>query len=205
MDTELIKKSIIEYLPSIPYIVDQVGFAMDWVKEVKEENEYIKILKTALKVAEYTSKISENNFYKTYLVTASMLSNIPNVMEDEKFKTFDTASKSVEKVLKEIIIDPKVQEERGCFKSLSVHITPLMSKDQDAATIMLCGILEDLEEIASGMEKANVKAPITREDYVIILGYTMVVTNIYNAKINILNETASILNKIQIILNKLNY
>ena len=80
-----------------------------------------------------------------------------------------------------------------------------MSKDQDAAVVMLCGILEDLEEIANVMGKAEVKAPITREDYVILLGYTMVVSNIYNSKTNILNETATILNEIQIILNRLSY
>ena len=206
MEASLLEKSILELLPSIPYIVDQVGSAMDWLKEEKKDDgEYIKALKVALKVANYASKISEVNFFKTNLIIASLLSNIPNALENERFKVFDTASKSVENTLRNVIIDSRVQEERGCFKALTMHITPLMEKDQEAAAIMLCGILQDLEDIHRVMTKADVKSPITREDYVILLGYTMVISNIYHAGINILNETAVILNDIQIILNELSY
>lgn len=205
MNAELLEKSIIELLPPVPYIVDQVGAAMNWVKSEEDEGSYLKALRIALKVAEYTVKVSNPNFYKSNLIIASLLSNVPNAIENEKFKIFDTASKSVEKTLKAITQDPKVQEERGCFKALALHLVPLISLDQDYLVIMLCGIWEDLEEIARVIDKADVKSPITREDYVILLGYTMVINNIYSSKANILNETANILNEIQIILNRLSY
>ena len=205
MNAELLEKSIIELLPPVPYVVDQVGSAMNWVKDVKEEGEYLKALRVALKVAEYTAKVSNPNFYKSHLIIASLLSNIPNALEDEKFSIFDTASKSVEKALKAVTIDPKSQEERGCFKALTLHVVPLINVDQDYLVVMLCGIWEDLEDIARVIDKADVKTPITREDYVILLGYTMVINNIYSSKANILNETGSILNEIQIILNRLSY
>lgn len=205
MNAELLEKSIIELLPPVPYIVDQVGAAMNWVKSIVEEGEYLKSLRVALKVAEYTAKVSNPNFYKSNLIIASLLSNVPNATEDEKFKIFDTASKSVEKMLKSVVVDSKLQEEKGCFKALTLHLVPLFEDDQDAAVVMLCGIWEDLEDIARVLDKAEVKTPITREDYVIILGYTVVLGNIYASKPNILNETGSILNEIQIILNRLSY
>ena len=205
MNAELLEKSILELVPPVPYVVDQVDAAMRWVKEEKEEGEYLKALKVALKVAEYAAKVSNPSFYKTHLIIASLLSNVENPMENSKFSTFDTASKSVEKTLKAITIDPKVQEDRGCFKALTLHLVPLLKVEQDYVAVMLCGILEDLEEIASVMQKANTKTPITREDYVILLGYSMVVSNMYQAKQNILNDTATILNNIQIILNNLSY
>lgn len=205
MNAELLEKSIIELLPPVPYIVDQVGAAMNWVKSVVEEGEYLKSLRVALKVAEYTAKVSNPNFYKSNLIIASLLSNVPNATEDEKFKIFDTASKSVEKMLKSVVVESKLQEDKGCFKALTLHLIPLFENDQDAAVVMLCGIWEDLEDIARVLDKAEVKTPITREDYVIILGYTVVLGNIYASKPNILNETGSILNEIQIILNRLSY
>ena len=55
------------------------------------------------------------------------------------------------------------------------------------------------------MSRADVKSPITREDYVIILGYAWVVLNLYSSNLNLLSHTALVLNDIQIILNNLNY
>ena len=206
MNSKTVEQSILELLPQIPYIVDQVGSAMNWAKESAEaEGDYNKILNTTLKVAEYAARVSEPNFYKTHLIITSLLSNIPNVIEDEKFKIFDTASKITEKTLKKVIIDPEVQEKNGCFKALNIHLIPLLKEDQEAAVVMLCGIWQDLEEIAKNIKDAGAQAPITREDYVILLGYSLVVTNIYNSKINIYNDTNSILNEIQIILNGINY
>lgn len=205
MDTELLEKSIIELLPAIPYIVDQVGAAMNWVKDEKEESEYRKALGIALKVADYAARTSEANFYKTHLVVASLLSNIPNAIDNEKFKIFDTASKAVEKTLKDITVDEKLTQERGCFKALSMHLVPLAVKNQDNLVIMLFGILKDLEEITAGMSKADVHSPITREDYVVILGYALTVFNLFNSNLNLLNETAVVLNDIQVILNSINY
>lgn len=205
MTAELLEKSILELVPPVPYVVDQVDAAMKWVKEEKEEGEYLKALRTALKVAEYAAKVSNPNFYKTHLIVASLLSNVADPINNEKFKIFDTASKSVEKALKSITIDPKLQEEKGCFKALILQIVPLLKVEQDYVVIMLCGILEDLEEISRVMHKAGVKSPITREDYVILLGYSMVITSLYQSKQNILNDTATVLNDIQIILNNLSF
>ena len=205
MTEELLKNSILELVPAVPFVIDQVAAAMDWVKEEVEESEYLKALRVALKVAEYTTKVSNPNFYKTHLIIASLLSNVKNPLENEKFKMYDTASKSVELAVKATTIDPKVQEDRGCFKALLLHIVPLLKVNQDYVVVMLCGILEDLENISRVLDKAGVKAPITREDYVILLGYDMVISAIYQSKGNILNDTASILNDIQIILNRLSY
>lgn len=205
MNTELLEKSILELVPPVPYVVDQIDAAMKWVKEEKEEGEYLKALKTALKVAEYAAKVSNPSFYKTHLIIASLLSNINEPLVSEKFKIFDTASKSVEKTLKAITIDPKLQEEKGCFKALILHMVPLIKTDQDYVVVMLCGILEDLEEISNVMHKADVKSPITREDYVILLGYSMVISSLYQSKQDILNDTATVLNNIQIILNNLSF
>ena len=204
MNADVLEKGILEKLPPIPYIVDQVGAAMEWLKSEKEETEYLKALRTALKVTDYTVLNSNVNFFKTHLIVASLLSGIPEATKNEKFKIFDSASKSVEKTLEKIVVDPVAQEKRGCFKSLVLCMAPLVNENQDYLAVMLLGILEDLEEITSGMQKANVTSPITREDYVIILGYSMVLSNLYSMK-GLLQSTLSILNDIQIILNNLNY
>ena len=204
MNADVLEKGILEKLPAIPFIMDQVGAAMEWLKSEKEESEYLKALRVALKVVEYTVTNSNVNFFKTHLIVASLLSGIPEATKNEKFKIFDSASKSVEKTLEKIIVNPKIQEDKGCFKALILHMAPLVNENQDYLAIMLLGILEDLEEITNGMRKANVKTPITREDYVIILGYSIVISSLYTVK-GLLSSTASILNDIQIILNGLSY
>ena len=205
MDTETLEKSIIEKVPTIPYIVDQVGAAMKWTKETLPEDDYRKILGVALKVANYTSRTSSQNFFKTHLVIASLIANIEGVLEHDNFKIFDTASKSVENTCKDVIVPKELTLNNGCFKAISMHIVPLAKKDQDSLTIMLCGILQDLQEIAKGMEGTEEKAPITASDYVTILGYAWVIQNLMHSKVNLYNEISSILNEILILLNNLNY
>ena len=136
MDTAVLEKSIYSSLPAIPFLIDQVEVALKWAKEALDESEYRKALKVALNVTEYVGRTSEANFFKIHLVTASILSNIPNALEDERFKTFETASRAVETALKRLKVDERVTEEAGCFKALILHLVPLASEDQDCLVIM---------------------------------------------------------------------
>ena len=85
---EKLEKSLYEILPQIPYVIDQVGDALKWVKEECKEGEYYKILSTAYEVSQFVADISNPNFFKTHLVLASILSNIKDVTQDEKFEKF---------------------------------------------------------------------------------------------------------------------
>ena len=205
MDVDTLDKSIIEKVPAIPYIVDQVGAAMKWTKETLSEDDYRKVLGVALKVANFASRTSNQNFFKTHLVIASLIANIDDVFEHENFKIFDTASKAVENTCRDVVVPKEMTLNNGCFKAISMHIVPLARKDQDSLAVMLCGILQDLQEIAKGMEGTEEKAPITASDYVTILGYAWVIQNLMHSNINLYNEISSILNEILILLNNLNY
>jgi len=201
-----LEKSIIEQLPQIPYVIDQVGEALKWAKEVLDEGEYNRMLKIAYDVTEFTKSISDPNFFKTHYVIATILSGIENAKSDERFVKFDSASKAVEKTLDLIAIDPKNIEEKGCFKSIMMHLIPLAKENMELFTVELINIKHVLTDILEGTKKANVKSPITAANYISILGYALVIANIRMANLKMTNEAYKIYNEISVILNnELNY
>ena len=201
-----LEKSIIEQLPQIPYVIDQVGEALDWAKEVLDEGEYNRALELTYEVTEFTKSVSNPNFFKTHYVIATILSNIEGAKNNERFAKFDSASKAVEKSLDALVIDPKSIEEKGCFKSIMVHLIPLAKENMELFTIGLIGIKHVLSSILEGIKKAEVKSPITGNDYITILGYALVIANIRMANISMTNEAYKIYNEISVMLNNdLNY
>lgn len=203
--TEKLEKSIIEMLPQIPYVIDQVGEAFKWVKGELPEGTYYNALKAAYEVAEYAKSISDPNFYKTHLVVASLLSRIEGALEDDRFKTFDTSSKAVEKTLKALNIPEQEIEEHGCFKAILLHLVPLAKENEEVFAVALIGMKHDLKNILKGMEETNIKTPITSEDYITILGYSFVMANMRMARLNMLDKVHKIFNDIEILLNSINY
>ena len=205
MDTKTLEKSVLEKIPAIPYLVDQVGAAMDWTRESLSEDDYRKVLKVTINVANYCMRTSEANFFKTHLVIGSLISNIDDVFSNEKFKMFDTASKAVERTCKDIIVPEEDTLANGCFKALSMHLVPLARKDQESLSVMLYGILQDLKDISDGILAAGEKTAITAADYVTVLGYAWTIQNLTHANLNLYNDTSAIINEILILLNKLNF
>ena len=203
--TNKFEQGIIEMLPQIPYVIDQVGEALKWAKEEIPEGKYNKVLKTTYEVAEYAKNTSDQNFYKTHLVLANILSNIEKVTEQEKFTIFDTASKATEKDLKALDVSEEAIKKHGCFKAMLMHLVPLAKESEDLFAVALIGIKYDLEEIMAGLEKAKVKTPITKDDYVTILGCSFIMANIRMARLNLLDKVHKIYNDIEILLNSINY
>lgn len=204
-NTEKLEKSLYEVLPQIPYVIDQVGEALKWIKEECKEGEYNKILDTTYEVAQFVAEISNPNFFKTYLVLASVLSNIKDVMKDERFEKFDTASKATEKAVQGLYVAPEKIEEQGCFKSVLLNLIPLARADENLFAVALIGIKHDLLDIMEGMKKTDIKTPITAQDYVTILGYALIMANIRMANLNLLNRTYTIYNDITKLLNSIKY
>lgn len=204
--TELnLEKGIFEELPQIPYVIDQVGDAIKWAKEDLSEGEYNKVMEIAYDVAKFTKSISEPNFFKTHLVLASILSYIPKVLENEKFSRFDTASKATENTIKKICVPPAEVEKHGCFKASLLQLVPLAKEDENIFAVVLIGIKHELKNILKGMEKANIKEPITAKDYISILGYAFMMANVRMANLCLLNRTYEIYNEVTIILNEIKF
>lgn len=199
------EQGIIEELPQIPYVVDQVDDALKWAKETLSEGDYNKLLKVAYDVTKFVKSISEPNFFKTHLVVASILSNIPDATTNERFKRFDTASKATENAYNLLNIDPNEIEKHGCFKTTLLHLVPLAKENEDLFAISLIGIKHDLKEIVAGMEVAGVKTPITAPDYITILGYALIMANIRMSNLKLLDRTHTIYNEVLILLNSLQY
>lgn len=200
---ENLEKSIIAELPQIPYVMDQVGEALKWAKEVLDEGDYKKLLEITWEVTQYAKEISQPNFFKTHLIIASILSYIPEAKKDERFALFDTASKAVEKALDAIVVDEKLSGEKGCFKSILMNLVPLAKKNEECFVIALIGIKHDLIEIKKGMDFLNAeeKAPITPTDYITILGYALIMANLRMSNLKLLNSTYTKVNDIEIMLN----
>ena len=196
-----LEESIIEQLPQIPYVIDQVGEALAWAKEELDEGDYNKTLQVAYEVAVFTKAVSDPNFFKTHYVIASILSNIKDAIKNERFKKFDSASKSVEKALNSIVIDPELIEEKGCFKAIMLHLIPLAKENMELFTVELIEVKHDLTNILNGMKAAGVKAPITGNDYITILGYALIFANIRMANLKMTNEAYKIYNDISVMLN----
>lgn len=200
-NVSLLEKSIVEKIPQVPYVIDQVGYAMNWVKEVQDEGTYYKTLKFALDVANYAEKVSERGYYKTHLVIAALLMDIEGVMSNPKFDNFKTASHVVEDTLAAITINPSYAETYGCFKGISVHAAQLARENQDYFAVIMYNILNELNDILAGMKDAEIKTPITAEDYIKVLGYAVVVKNLKLEKLQFYSPIQEIMNAIGIILN----
>ena len=198
---EMLERGIREILPQIPYIIDQVGVAMAWVKSEKGEGEYIKILEFTTDVAKFVNSISNPNFYKTHLVIAALLMDLDDPYSSEKFNIFKSASNAVENTLRSLRVDPKMGEERGCFKAITIHIVQTAIKSQELFTILMYNILHELQEIIGGMKEAKVKTPITLSDYVKILGYAYVMGNVRMSQLEYSDNTRKVVNEIEKLLN----
>ena len=198
---EFLKKSILAEVPQVPFIIDQVGAAIDWCIEGHEDGIVVKLLETSLDVAKYVKSISEPAFYKTQLLIASLIGDIEGVLEDEKFKIFKTASGAVEKAINTMLLDKKLIEDYGCFKALTIHLAQVARIDEECLAVLLYGILHDLIEITAGLKDAEVKAPITPQDYISVLGYSFVLENLKVSNFNLLESTRLLINDIDIILN----
>lgn len=196
-----LEESIIQELPQIPYVIDQVGDALKWAKEVLDEGDYNKLLRLTYDVTKYTKSISDPNFFKTHYVIALILSNINSAKTDPRFAEFDTASKAVENTLGEIYVNQESIEKNGCFKTLMLHLIPLAKKNMDLFAISLISIKHALSDILAGIKATKVKSPITANDYITILGYALVMANIRMANISMSNEAYKIFNDISIMLN----
>lgn len=202
MKKELLEKSILETLPQVSFIVDQVGLALKFAEEGLSENDYLKTLESTLKVAQYTAQVSNMSFYKYHLVIASLICDLPDVMEGEKYDVFRTASKSIENTVLKTRVSKELTEKRGCFNALSLHLAAVSRENQDYFASMLCHILADLEDVTKGMKAAGVKSPITPSDYITILGYSYVIQNIAGEP-SITGRSHDLINEIRIILNEL--
>ena len=204
-DIKILESGIMERLPQVPFIVDQVGAAMQWAREEYDEGAYYKNIEFTSKVSEYASKVSERNFYKTHLVIAALLIDIENPLENPKFEIFKSASNSVANSLKAVRINPDLSENLGAFKAVSMHVVNLAKENQDWLAVYMLSILEELKDIVRGMEDAKVKAPITAEDYIKILGYQFVLQNLRLSKVSLYNTSSEIVNEISILLNEINF
>lgn len=200
-DFKEVKNAILSELPQIPFIIDQVDNAIDWCIEAHDKGVVARVLNTALDVAKYVKEISDPNFYKTHLVIAALIGDIDGVLEDEKFGMYKTASHAVENTIKKVIIDPKLTEERGCFNALNIWLTRLAREDENAFVVLLYGILNDLKEVVAGLKQVNSKAPITPQNYITVLGYAYVLSNIRMANLNLLDRTRVLVNEIEVLLN----
>lgn len=196
-----LEKSIIEQLPQIPYVIDQISEALTWAKESLDEGDYNSLLELTYDVTEFTKKVSDPNFFKTHYVIATILSSIEDVKKNERFSKFDSASKAVEKTLDSITVLPKDVEDKGCFKATLIHLIPLAKANMDLFTINLIGIKHDLEKIRKGTQGASVNSPITADDYIIILGYALIMANIRMANLTLTNEAYQVYNDISVMLN----
>lgn len=200
-----LEKSIIEELPQIPYVIDQVSDAISWAKEKLDEGDFNHMLRVAYDVTLYVKSISEPTFFKTHLVVASILSNIPEVLSKERIKKFETTSNAVENTLRHLIVTPEKVTKNGCFKAILLNLVPLQAINEEIFTVALVGIKHDLLAITEGMNTSEAKAPITSQDYISVLGYALVMANLRMANLKLQNKTYEIYNDISIILNELNY
>lgn len=196
-----LEKSILAELPQIPYVIDQIGEAFAWLKEDLEEGEYNRVLEQAWEVTNYAKSISDPNFFKIHLILGSIISEIPNALSNPKFAKFDTASKATENTVKKLIVDSKEVEKYGNIKALLLKLIPLAKEDESCFAVSLISIKQHLKEILKGMKPVGVKTPITSEDYVVILGYALIMANIRMANIKMLDSTYQIFNNIEILLN----
>ena len=196
-----LEKSILAELPQIPYVIDQVGEALKWVKEDLSDGDYTRLLEQTWEVTNYTRDISDTNFFKVHLVLGSLLSEIPDVLKNTKFEKFDTASKATENTIKDLIINPEDIQKYGNVKALLLKLIPLATKNPDCFAIFLISIKHHLQEILKGMKPVNVKVPITTDDYLIVLGYALIIANIRMANLKLLDRTYKIFNDIEILLN----
>ena len=198
---EFLKKSIIEEAPQVPFVIDQIGHAIDWCIKAHDEGDIVKILEISLDVARYAKQTSDPNFYKTHLVIASLIADIEDATEDSNFQMYKTASNIVETTVKQLKVPKELIEQRGHFNALNIHLTQLARVNGEYFLIALYSILHDLKDIVGGMKQVGVKSPITPQNYITILGYAYVIANLRMANLSLLDAARAVMNEISIILN----
>ena len=159
--TKELEKGIIEQLPQIPYVIDQVAEALNWAREEFDEGTYKSMIGVTYDVAMYIKSISDPNFFKVHYVIATILSYIEGAEKHNNFEKFKSASGAVESVLGNLIVNTDNVQKYGCFKSLSLHLIPMANNNTEVFTIGLIQVKHDLQEILNGMKTAKVKTPIT--------------------------------------------
>lgn len=202
----LIERSIMESLPQVPYVLDQVGAAMKWRKKETCKNSYEETLRTTLDLCKYVRTISEGNFYKAHLVTAFLLMGIDNCLNKEEFDFFRSASGAIEDSIRSITLDKDLVKEKGYYRALAIRVSELAVENEEYLALILFNILLGLRETSSGMSVANVKVPITFEDYTEVLGAALLIAYFRLSNKSLLFTTRDIINSIEILLNeKFNY
>lgn len=201
-DVNLMEKEIYNYVPQIPFVVDQVGAAMAWAKENCEAKglNYEKTLNFALEVAKYVKSISEANFYKTHLLIGAFLMDVEKPTENSKFDIFKTASCSVEHTLEALCMPEYMNEKFGCFKALTMHEVQMAQNNESCFVVTIISMIQDIIEIRNKVREQ--KEPLSHVEYITILGYDRVLTNVQMSNLNLLNTTRNYLNNLNVLLAK---
>lgn len=204
---EQLSKSIIEQLPQIPYIVDQVGLAIDKVFEKLQTEEALKVLEDTLSVIDYTLKVSQPQFFKTHLVLVSLLASISSKLSEEELSKFDTASGTFKQKFEQYRIDKSNVEKVGEYKATTMHLTNLAQNEQDLFTLSILNINSLLEKFLNMKQEVALDEDYKKMTQYTVMGYAVVEVNLRMIlnNINLLQPSRDAYNRFMILLNKFSY
>lgn len=141
---DVLVNSIMEYVPQVTFVVEQIGQAVNIAKAQYTEEELIETLERTVEVAKFAKEVSNSEaFYKYHLVVISLLVNIT---DESLLAKFETQSNSVINGIKALKVDESIIVKKGFVKANVLHLAKLYHENQDLFAMYMIMMTRDFNK-----------------------------------------------------------
>lgn len=138
--------SIMENVPQVPFVVEQIGQAINIAKVEYDDKKLVKILENTIEVSKYAKEESKSTqFFKYHLIVISLLKDIKDMT---KLKPFETQSNKIVNSIKLMQLDEKEINKKGFVRATALHLMQLFNLDQELFMISIIEIQQELDRLA---------------------------------------------------------
>lgn len=195
--TDMLINSIMEYVPQVTFVLEQIGQAINIAKENYSEAELEEVLKVTVKVAKYAKEVSNSEaFFKYHLIVISLLQNIEDM---SKLSMFETQSNKVINGIQALNTSEEDVKAKGWVRATVLQLANLYNTDQDLFAVSMLSMQEILDKIATSYATTKV---LTNEENIAVLRLALVEQTIRMNKYQYLAPVSAIMNNILVTLNK---
>lgn len=151
--TQITKKMVMELLPQIPFVMDQVSNAVNYVEE-HTPDKLKDALALAYEVGKYAQKTSSEHYFKYDLIIMALLKHI-GIDDLLKDKIIEVGSK-VQQGLELLTITDDKLKEYGTAKATLNKLIEVYKTDKELLVVMFNELINTLEEAKEHLNKETI-------------------------------------------------
>lgn len=198
--SDVLINSIMEYVPQVTFVIEQIGQALNIAKANYSETELEEILTVTVDVAKYAKEVSNSEaFFKYHLIVISLLQNINDM---SKLSMFETQSNTVINGIQAIKPDVEQIKAKGFVKATVVKLAKLFKENQDLFALEILNTQMVLNNLITNYNKTRTW---TNEELILLMQIAMIEQTIRMNKFTYLSPVANIVNNLLITLNKVKF